>query len=280
MLLPWMLSADLAPGDSKSLSRDWSDIDLHAIRSLDDMAFEMAFGALWAEFGAIGEMEQTDVLARRFARNPAEMHDGCALLYEMMLLTADGKFAAVRDQTAIVVEDMEPVVVHLSHNLVAPEWRRSGLAGWLRALPVQTARDCLAAQKRPAGSPIILVGEMEHRPAGTPPHPRLLAYEKAGYRKVDPSRIPYAQPDFRPTSMIDDSGIQPVPLSLIIRRVGHDAEPTISGADVRAIAIALYKMYAASLRPKDVEPLLVALSTWPGDSEQIPLIPPTTELSA
>ena len=32
---------------------------------------------------------------------------------------------------------------HIGHVIVEPEWRRTGLAGWLRALPIETARECV-----------------------------------------------------------------------------------------------------------------------------------------
>ncbi|MCK9589309.1 MAG: hypothetical protein M0Q93_08100, partial [Terrimicrobiaceae bacterium] len=154
---PWMIPSDLAPGDAKSLQRDWSDLELHRIESIGDPRFDAAFGALWSEFGAIGEIEQAEILGLRMLWDPSQIIDGCSMRYRMMLVTADDRFAAVRDHTAIVLEDEPGAVVHLSHNLVAPEWRRTGLAGWLRALPITTARSVLSAQKRPVDAPITLV---------------------------------------------------------------------------------------------------------------------------
>ena len=52
-LQPWMIPSDLAPGDAKSLARDWSDVELHRIESSDDPHFDTAFGALWSQFGAV-----------------------------------------------------------------------------------------------------------------------------------------------------------------------------------------------------------------------------------
>ena len=49
-LQPWMIPSDLAPGDAKSLARDWSDVELHRIESSDDPHFDTAFGALWSQF--------------------------------------------------------------------------------------------------------------------------------------------------------------------------------------------------------------------------------------
>lgn len=276
MLQPWMIPSDLAPGDAKSLQRDWSDIELHRVASVDDPHFETAFGALWAEFGASGEIEQPEVLARRMQWDGSSLTHGCALRYRMMLLLSHGQFAAVRDHTAIVQADREGALVHMSHNLVAPAWRRTGLAGWLRALPIQTARSCLAAQKRSPDSPITLVGEMEHLDSRPSTYVRLTAYEKAGYAKIDPSRINYLQPDFRPPEEIDlDGGPRPLPLVLLVRRVGRESESTITAGEARDIAAGLYHMYAASFREADMKPLWASLETYPPRDEVLRLIPPT-----
>jgi hypothetical protein len=276
-LAEWMFPEDLAPGDAKSVERDWSDAALHRIDHTDGPLFDMAFGALWAEFGHAGEMEQADVLAKRMEWNPAHLVEGCALRYRMMLVTCGNEFAGVRDHTAIVLEDYPGAVVHLSHNLVAPAWRRSGLAGWMRALPVTTARNVLEAQHRPPHSPITLVGEMEHPdPTVMASIVRLKAYEKAGYLKVDPSQVNYLQPDFRPPEVIDRDGtVRPIPLSLIVRRVGKESEETISGAEVRQIATSLYRMYGMAFRRQDMAGLFHSLLDYPAPDERIRLLPPT-----
>lgn len=276
-LQEWMIPGDLAPGDEKSLERDWSGIELHRIENTSDQHFDMAFGALWAEFGSAGEIEQADVLAERLRWDPAIFVNGCAMRYRMMLVTAGGEFAAVRDHTAIVLEKSPGAVVHLSHNLVAPAWRRSGLAGWLRALPVTTARSVLAAQNRPTNSPITLVGEMEHpNPSNPGTQIRLKAYEKAGYRKVDPARVNYLQPDFRSPREIDLSGgPQPIPLTLVVRRVGREEEDFITGAEIRHIAASLYKMYGAAFRARDMVAVECTLAEYPPDDEKVRLVLPS-----
>ncbi|MCX6968755.1 MAG: hypothetical protein NTV93_01200 [Verrucomicrobia bacterium] len=276
-LQSWMIPSDLAPGDAKSLQRDWSDIELHRIGNTSDPHFDIAFGALWSEFGVIGEVEQADVLGLRMLWDPSQVIDGCSMRYRMMLVTSNGKFAAVRDHTAIVLEDEPGAVVHLSHNLVAPEWRRTGLAGWLRALPITTARSVLSAQSRPADSPITLVGEMEHPDSSDQATlVRLAAYEKAGCKKIDPARVGYLQPDFRAHHEIDmGGGPQPIPLCLIIRKVGREHEEHVTGSEVRRIARSLYKMYGTGFRAKDMDVVHASLENYPAPEEKIPLLPPT-----
>lgn len=271
-----MIPSDLAPGDVKSLERDWSDVTLHDIDSDEEREFDRAYGALWSEFGPSEEIEQAAVLARRLRWSGEELQHGCALRYDLMMVTSGDEFAAVRDHTAIVPEGKNIAFVHLSHNLVAPAWRRSGLAGWLRALPIQTARRCLADQKKPQDSPIVLIGEMEYPdPNNEASLVRLKAYEHAGYLKI--SGINYLQPDFRDPSEIDlDGKTRPLPFTLLIRRVGREAEKTISGAEVREMVSALYSMYSTSFRERDMLPLWASLDTYPPGDATLALVPPTT----
>jgi hypothetical protein len=279
MLQDWMIPADLAPGDMKSLQRDWSDIELHCVESADDPEFDVAFGALWAEFGANSEVEQPTVLSRRLLWNGDKSVGGCAFRYRLVLLKAGGRLAAVRDHTAIVRYGIEGVIVHLSHNFVAPEWRRSGLAGWLRALPIQTARNCLAEQGRLPESPITLVGEMKTLDRDPSSFGRLKAYEKGGYLLIDPRKVPYLQPDFRAPAEIDlTGGPRPLPLGLIVRRIGRERELTISGAETLNIVESLYRMYQESFRRSDMAAVLASLERYPAHDDVVDLLPPTTDL--
>lgn len=273
-----MIPSDLAQGDAKSLARDWDDIALHRVESGDDPYFDMAFGSLWAQFGEAGEIEEASVLSRRLCWHGREIHNGYALLYRLLVFTSHGEFAAVRDHTAIIPPDYPGAIVHLSHNLVASAWRRTGLAGWLRAIPVETAREALILKDRPGDSPITLAAEMD------PPDPtnpqrvtRLTAYERAGYLMVDPARVSYLQPDFRPARVIDaEGGPKPVPMVLVVRRIGRETERVISAAELRQIVGALYAMFAATFRAQDMAPLFSLLEGYPPGEEQIALLPPTS----
>jgi GNAT superfamily N-acetyltransferase len=196
--------------------------------------------------------------------------------YDLMVVRdIAGAFVAARDHTAIA--DAEQVVVHLSHALVDPSWRRSGLAGWLRALPLQTARACLQRGGFSPEVPITLSAEMEYLDGEDEARAiRLSAYERAGYKKIDPAIIDYHQPDFRPREVIDASG-GPLPLrfQLIVRRVGREGEERISGAEVRTIVQRFYSMYGQECRVADMEPLWAQLANYPEPDTRIALLPPT-----
>jgi GNAT superfamily N-acetyltransferase len=275
-------AGDLAPGDEGSAAFDWTGIEVHLVRDTQDALFPRAYSFLWETFGKLGELEQPAVLAQRFAWDPAQPLNGCALLYEMLVLRSGDQIAAVRDHTAIVpVEWGGPprAIVHLSHVLVAPAWRRTGLAGWLRAWPILTARDSLFRAGLPETSAITLVSEMEPPDAADPDRfVRLRAYERAGFMKVQPSAFAYLQPDFRPSDQIDadPNGTCPLPMVLVMRRVKRESEPWIFGGELHDLVHALYAMYSATFRPSDMAALYERLyHDFPDDDAMIPLSRPT-----
>lgn len=256
--------ADLAPGDAKSAGLDLSSFQIDRIRSIDHPLFELAYEQLWAEFGEKDEMERRETLGVRFGLAPR-------ILYEMILVRRDGKFIAIRDHTAIGARDGTQVVVHLSHNLVSPSARRTGLAGWLRAFPIQTARECVDA-------PVTLLAEMEYDDAGDPIRAiRLRAYEKAGFLKIDPRVVHYHQPDFRAPAAIDASGgARPIPFQLIVRRVGRETQTTIVGAEIRSLVASLLDIYRPQFRAMDMAHPLLDIARLPESDSVVALVPPST----
>jgi GNAT superfamily N-acetyltransferase len=274
-----MRPEDLAAGDSRSLGLDCRELEIACVRSSGDPHFAEAFDRLWAEFGSQYEMERREVLEQRLAWHPAAEIGGCWMRYEIFLVRRKGTFVAARDHTAVVTAGTGAprAVVHLSHVLIDPQWRRTGLGGWLRAWPIQTARACLHAAGFPPDSPITLAAEMEHpAPGQSAPLIRLKAYERAGFKKVDPSRVNYFQPDFRPVDQIDASGgPRPLPFGLVLRRLGREHEESIRGAEIRDIVQCLYRMYATGFRERDMTVLWASLGDYPGDETEIALVAPT-----
>ncbi len=259
-----MIPGDLAPNDAKSLTADLSSIRLHRVTSASDPHFDPAYHALHSEFATANELEAATILTTRLARSPTDLHCGHALRYELAYLTDEtGAFAAVRDHTAILNPATGGAVVHLSHNLIAPSWRRTGLAGWLRALPLQTARVLLEIHNLPPDSPITLVAEMEPAdPSDEANATRLAAYAKAGFLKLDPTHLDYRQPDFRdPAEITRAGGPRPIPLSLLIRRINQSPTSSLTAVEAQEIITSLLTMYSAS-----------------GLEGNAPLVPPTIDL--
>jgi hypothetical protein len=199
-----------------------------------------------------------------------------------LVLRRGGALAALRDHSAVVRLDAKqqarhgPVVVHLSHALVLPAERGSGLAAWLRALPLGLAQRVAAAAGCGADAPIVLVAEME------PPDPaepgrmaRLRSYERAGFQKVDPAAAPYAQPDFRPPERLAGERPQAVPLGLVLRRVGREGEPDMPAAELAAVVEAIYAVYGVHVPAVALDPLREAAAEWTARRPTFRLLPPT-----
>ena len=272
------LSADLAPGDAKAVQLDCRSFEVERICSNDQPMFTLAYERLWAAFGSHDTMESREIIMRRLAWHPVTTIGNFSLRYEMILVRRQEQFVAVRDHTAVISRQRGAphVVVHLSHVLVDPGWRRTGIAAWLRAWPLQTARACLEAAGL-STAPVTLVAEMEHPELQFPERMgRLQAYEKAGFQKVDPSVVKYFQPDFRAPEKIDaGGGPQPLPFALILRRVGREQERIILGLEVREIVECLYTVYGAGFRPRDMAVVWEGLQGYPRDESEIALLRPT-----
>lgn len=256
---PRLIAGDLAAGDVAAREFDWSHFRITRVRTADDPLFSPAYRRLSEEFGPRGEMEQEAVIRARLDWSPAHPVGGHGLLYEILVVEREGTIVALRDHTAIVPADgaTREVIVHLSHVWIEPAWRGTGLSGWLRALPIQTAMEAATTAVVVTPSPAVtLVAEMEHPdPVAPAVLARLRSYERAGFLKIDPRRVAYAQPDFRPADQIDSSAIQPLPLALVVRRVGREHERAVAPAEVRRIVNALYSMFAVTTPARHMEPL-------------------------
>jgi GNAT superfamily N-acetyltransferase len=279
---PFPRPADLAPGDVAATDFDWSELTLHRVTGPADPEFHAAYDRLWRQFGPRGEMERRRVIEERLGWSPACPQGEAALLYEMLAVRRGPELVAVRDHTAVIRLDgggrprPGPTVVHLSHVLVAPSYRGTGLASWLRALPLEAARRCARAVGRLPDTRTVLVAEMEHpTPDDGERMRRLRSYERAGFQKVDPAAAPYHQPDFRSAEELGESMPLPVPLALVIRRVGRERESHVSGDELAAIVDAVYAVYARHAPAPAIEPLRAAAAEWTARHRQVRLLPPT-----
>ncbi len=279
---PALRPADLAPGDRAEAARDWSDLAVHRVRDAVDADFPVAYERLWSEFGGRGEMERRRVIEERLAWDPRRPVGGAALAYELLVLRRGGALAALRDHTAVVRLDAAgrplpgPVVVHLSHAYVEPPQRGSGIAAWLRALPLETARRCARAAGVDPAAPSVLVAEMEPQDPAEPRRlVRLRSYERAGFQKVDPAAAPYAQPDFRPPEVLAGATPEPVPLGLVLRRVGREGEARMPAAELAAVVASIYAVYAVHVPAAALDPLRASAADWTAREPSFRLLPPT-----
>jgi GNAT superfamily N-acetyltransferase len=276
-----LLAADLAPGDRSIGERDWSALRARRVPSASDADFDLAYQTLWREFGARGEMERRTAIAERLGWDPARSTGAAALAYDLVVVRRGSAVVAVRDHSAVVRCDERgapragPLVLHLSHAWVEPAERGRGLAGWLRALPLQTARRCARAAACLPNTPVVLVAEMEPADPAEPMRAtRLRSYGRAGFRVVDPAAAPYAQPDFRPESELGDAAPRAVPLRLVVRRVGRELETSIGADELAAIVESIYAVYAVHLPERSLREVRDGASRWLRRRERFELLPP------
>lgn len=272
---------DLAPGDKISESLDFKSFEVIKILNSTSPEFSFAYECLWREFGAKGELEHKETLSERFLKSFQNSKNLSAVpfYYEMILVKKDSYFAAVRDHTIILDLDPHPeIFVHLSHLLVHPYFRKTGLAGWMRAYPLQTTREFIKILGLPNSLPVTLIAEME--PYDTKFSDRVIrlnSYEKAGFRKIASKTFRYHQPDFQlRDKMSSAQEPQFVHLDLVIRRVNREHELTITHTEYKRMVRILYSMYSATLHEENMKILWDQWDSHDWTSErQLQLIKPS-----
>lgn len=197
---------------------------LRAVTQPDSAAFDEAYRAMDAFFGPRGEIERRETL-QGLVREPDRVgHDGLQIHYH--LVTAhdeNGDLAGARDCFVTVSEARRVCLVFLSHALVLPAYRRTGLAVILRSMPATLGR---AAIKETFGADraadLLLAAEMEPvDPTDPDTVVRLLAYGRSGFSVIAPDHLPYLQPDFRDLAALGVPA-RPIPLMPVVRWVGNE----------------------------------------------------------
>lgn len=278
-------------GPSLADSTHWVDADVYAgegRQKVKDAAgryhlaepatleeFRQGFGLLEETFGPTGEIETAEMLERWFLsgslKAPGEQdRAGIRAHYHMVLARdTDGHIAGVRD--CFVTVDERPTAppggcahVLMSHSLVLPEHRRTGVAALLRHVPIALARLQLERARMGAGreqagdqqtgrlagqdAQILLFAEMDQVVAADRITViRLLAYGKAGFRVVPPAVLPFAQPDFRDEVQHGDVEPCPLPFLCVVRQVGDDDATNIAPERLRDVvehALAVHRCHA------------------------------------
>ncbi len=265
---------DLAPGErpgkaAAALAR------FRVAEATTEAEFDAGYDLLDAAFGADGEIEQRETLRAWFhgSLTPADLP--VRTRYHLVFVREpDGTLAGVRDCFVTWNPDTHRIVVLLSHSLVLPEWRRSGVGALLRTIPTTLAR--LRAEAEDPGVPweITLTAEMEMAsPGDRSTMVRFMAYGSAGFRALPPAALPYAQPDFRD---LDTLGVPPCPLPFlaVVLPVGEGQPTTLPKARVAALVDHLQAIHAGHCKREHLEEIrahaLGALTRYP--SAQIPLL--------
>jgi hypothetical protein len=143
--------------------------------------------------------------------------DGLEGVYHLVGAWEGNQLVGVRDCYVDIDHERGVCVVALSHSYVAPSHRRSGLAAAFRAVPVTFARRVVAERVgRPL--PTLVVAELEPvNPSEPETVVRLLAYGRSGFKVLDPTRVPYSQPEFRD---LPGAAHTAIPLLGVVRTIG------------------------------------------------------------
>lgn len=266
---------DVADLDRAKAASAASQFRLQILDDPDSAAFDQAYRMLDEFFGPRGELEDRGALAR-FAR------DGCIPYgqrvegnYRMVAAWDGDTLAGVRDCYVDIDPKAGVCLTALSHALIAPEYRRSGLGAMFRAFPVTLARRITEERLGPHhGLPILIAAEMEPAdPENVDTIVRLVAYGRSGFRVMDPRRVPYSQPDFRDLAAIGATHTA-LPLLPVVRWVDH-ADATAVPAWMAAAYPRLFHMAHYLYLPFDrVQPSeMHALETLSRSTEEVALLP-------
>ena len=270
-----LLDADDLPKNDAKCREALGRYTLSLISSAADPAFEAAYGILDDEFGAKGELETKAAILSYLAMATPTVG------YKLVVARDEaGDLAAVRDCHVSVDLDRRVVVVFLSHAVVLPAHRRTGLAGLLREVPASLGRRAAQALGI-SDADLVLAAEMEPAdPEAEDSRVRLFVYGRAGFKIIDPRVLPYCQPDYREHARIDADRARPIPLLAVVRWVGHETARAIPRHLAAAFVEHLYRIVGSHCREVDLAAArahaLGTLAAFPGDA--VPLLDPPSSL--
>ena len=250
-----------------------SELEIREVRG--GAGLDAAYAVLDAWFGTRAELERRAVVDA-WLEHPDGVRVGeLRIRYHLLTATApDGTLAAVRDCHVTVDPRRGLCVIYLAHIYVAQAFRRTGLTQRLRDVPLELARRDLRDWGLTEGE-ILFAAEQEfYDPDAADTAIRLVAYGRAGYQAIPPTVLPYAQADFR--DLAAGNGVaQPLPLLAVVRRLGHESEPTLPVALAIAYVEHLYAVFATHCRPQDLStPRGHALGTLAATGlSKVPLMP-------
>lgn len=254
------------------IERETRQFSVWDIEDPEDPDFLPAYQMLWDAFGPAGEMERIDAIRRFLLDDPNSPVD-TGTFCKYFLLAAkdrDGNMRGARDGSVLVNQAYDPTlcVVYLSHIFMKPEARGTVLSYWLRIAPVEIAmryletlhaqgKIVLPSPDQPAkhfGMRIVLAAEMEFfDPSERISWQRILFYGRGGFDVINPRHFPYRQPDFRDPEVIKQTGNQPVPFMLLVRRIGHERQATMPIREASALMRLLYDDFAYHCAPEFLE---------------------------
>lgn len=253
------------------------NLTAHLITSATDPLFLRGHTALNNYFGARNEMESLQVLTQRLNWSHVTPQEEYQLLYEMLVILDDDNNLACAGDYSVIIHALseQPVTVHLSHIWIDPAFRGKGIVQQhMNQSTLAAANRAIRLFNKPSSLPINLVGEMDPYLNGSQEATRRVKrFLLAGLKVVDPTRVHYYQPDFRPFAIIDQSGgAEGLELVLMAQRLGRESEEKISSAELKHTVNSLYAMYGKTSRPQDMAVVYKTLANYPANEVSIPLL--------
>ncbi len=251
------------------IERETRRYEIFAIETPDDPDFPAAYKLLWDAFGPQGEMEREEAI-RGFLKDDSHTPTPSGTFIRYFLLVArdkDGVVRGARDGSVLINPSYAPdlCVIYLSHIFMMPQARGTVLSYWLRIAPVeitmQYLADLHALGRMPLPKPdqpskyfgmnINLAAEMEYfTPDERLSLQRILFYGRGGFDVINPRHFPYRQPDFRDPEVIRETGNQPMPFMVLLRRMGRERLATMPIEEARAVMRLLYDDFACHCAPE------------------------------
>lgn len=260
---------DVAPLDREKAAAAVASVRFDLVTDPDGPAFDAAYRLMDTFFGPRGELEDRAALADFVRRRVLDFGPGLEGVYHLVVAWDRDRLVGVRDCYVDIDHTHGVCVVALSHSLVVPEARRTGVAAVLRALPVTLARRVLAERVgRPV--PTLIAAEMEPVDPDAPDTiVRLVAYGRSGFSVLDPTRLRYSQPDFR--ELGPEAAHVAIPLVPVVRPIGVPEGPLPAGlaAAYPRMFHACHRLYLPAAR---VDPSQSWAMRWLGDAP-VPLLP-------
>lgn len=254
------------------IERETRKYELWSIESADDPRFKQAYDLLWGAFGETGEMEREEAVREFFTRDQYEpTPSGTFVRYFIVLaIDRDGNVRGARDGSVLINPTYAPdlCVTYLSHIYMVPEARGSVLTYWLRIAPVEIAVQYMAdlqafgkiqlplpnSPGKYYGMRLNMTAEMEYfSPDDRLSLQRILFYGRGGFDVINPRHYPYRQPDFRDPAVIRETGNQPIPYMILVRRMGREKQATLPIQEARAIMKLLYDDFSCHCSPDFLE---------------------------
>lgn len=256
-------------------------MSFYTVEHADDPLFELAYQGLHEHFGAEGQIEARDVLAR-IVSAPIE-HDGVRVAHPLVVvLGEDGQLAAAAGRY-VTYEPAAGLVAGLDGSgFVAEPFRRLGIASLSMPLLLDAGRHRLGATDDVRPPTLLDVGDLGMvRADDWVSVGRAVVWGKSGCAAIPPAVFPLTLVGMKNQEAPDEVA-PPVPILAVLRSTdGSATQPTfVDKASLHALARHLEAAHSWAVEGAGLEAetarLHAAIAAAPQDP--VPLLPLPTSL--